>query len=219
MNQRWPSGPLALPVASYVYQPTNTEPVNASMLMSAPCPAVVGSYHAPESPNGPGCTSGVPVSKQSVIGTAVPMIDCFETGTPDVQPGPYGLSGAWYDPTTAGQGALVSIDAFTGVVFVGWYTYEATGGASGPEGQRWFTAQGGYGVSGSPIELGLYSTTGGVFDTDGAAATQQVGTGTLNFDSCEHATLDYTFTTGDLAGTHGTLDLARLGQTPAECAR
>jgi len=151
--------------------------------------------------------------------TAVPMIDCFETGTPDVQPGPYGLSGAWYDPTTAGQGALVSIDAFTGVVFVGWYTYEATGGASGPEGQRWFTAQGGYGVSGSPIELGLYSTTGGVFDTDGAAATQQVGTGTLNFDSCEHATLDYTFTTGDLAGTHGTLDLARLGQTPAECAR
>jgi hypothetical protein len=150
--------------------------------------------------------------------TAVPLLYCFETGTPDTPWGPFGLSGAWYDPTTAGQGALVSIDTF-GVVFVGWYTYDATGSASGPEGQRWFTAQGVLdGPFGSPINLGLYSSTGGVFDTDGAATTRQVGTGSLNFDSCEHATLDYTFTTGDLAGMHGTLDLARLGQTPPECA-
>jgi hypothetical protein len=42
-----------------VYQPTNTVPVNASMLTSAPWPAVVGSYHAPDRPNGPGCAFGV----------------------------------------------------------------------------------------------------------------------------------------------------------------
>ena len=152
--------------------------------------------------------------------TAVPMMYCSEIGTPDalagqfVPPGPFGRGGAWYDPTTAGQGALVSVDYF-GAVFVGWYTYEATGSASGPEGQRWFTAQGV--INGGPIELGLYSTTGGVFDTGGGATTRQVGTGSLNFDTCEHATLDYTFTSGDLAGTHGTLDLARLGQTPQGC--
>ena len=147
--------------------------------------------------------------------TAVPMMHCAETGTPDAPSGAFGLSGAWYDPTTAGQGALVSVDNF-GTVFVGWYTYDTSGSASGPEGQRWFTAQGV--TSDGPISLGLYSSTGGVFDTDGAATTQQVGTGSLNFDSCEHATLDYTFTTGDLAGTHGTLDLARLGQTPPGCS-
>lgn len=148
--------------------------------------------------------------------TADLMLGCAETGTPNVPPAASGLSGAWYDPTTAGQGALFSIDAFTDSVFVGWYTYEATGSASGPEGQRWYTAQGSFG-SGSPIELGLYASTGGVFDTDGAATTERVGNGTLDFDNCEHATLDYTFTTGDLAGTHGTLDLARLGSTPTGC--
>jgi len=66
--------------------------------------------------------------------TAVPMMYCSEIGTPDalagqfVPPGPFGRGGAWYDPTTAGQGALVSVDYF-GAVFVGDAVWDAEASA------------------------------------------------------------------------------------------
>jgi hypothetical protein len=146
----------------------------------------------------------------------LPMVACAETGTPDMPPGAFGLSGAWYDPMTNGRGVLIDVDAFMGAVFVGWYTYAPDGASSGVAGQRWFTAQGNYG-SGGPVPLTVFESTGGAFDTEGAATTVPVGTATLIFASCERATLDYVFTDGDLAGRSGTMDLSRPGATPASC--
>jgi len=150
------------------------------------------------------------------LSSLLPVLACAETGTPEVPPGIFGLSGAWYDPMTSGQGVLINVDSFMGSVFVGWYTYAVDGADNGVAGQRWFSAQGGYG-SGGPVSLDVFESTGGVFDSDGAATTSPVGTATLTFASCESATLDYAFTDGDLAGRSGTMDLSRLSATPTSC--
>lgn len=150
------------------------------------------------------------------VRTLFAQSQCAETGEPSIDPGPPGLSGTWYDPSTAGQGAMISIDPFVASVFVGWYTYAPD--ASGPEGQRWFSAQGNYGTHGSPIALALYESTGGAFDASDPVSTVEIGSATLDFASCESATLAYTFTSGELAGRSGSLPLTRLGATPESCA-
>ncbi|MGH8172628.1 MAG: hypothetical protein ACREPX_05740 [Rhodanobacteraceae bacterium] len=154
------------------------------------------------------------------LSALLPMVACAETGTYDVPPGLFGLSGAWYDPTTDGQGMLINVDPFVNNAFIGWYTYAADadfGVGSGVSGQRWLSLQAGFGASG-PLWLGINASTGGVFDSEGAATTELVGTATLTFASCASATLEYAFTKGEFEGRSGTIDLARLGATPENCA-
>jgi hypothetical protein len=152
------------------------------------------------------------------VRTLFPQSQCDEGGHPVVEPGPPGISGTWYDPSTAGQGVMITIDPFDENVFVGWYTYAAGVASEEADGQRWFSAQGNYGMQGSPVALTLYESTGGAFDAGDPVSTVEVGSATLNFASCESATLDYTFTRGDLAGRSGSLPLTRLGATPESCA-
>jgi hypothetical protein len=148
----------------------------------------------------------------------VPMGYCDETGNPSVAMGNSGLSGAWYDPATGGQGLMIDVNDPADFTFAGWYTYALDGIAITAKGQRWFSLQGGRGSGHSPISLILAESTGGAFATGGPATTIQVGTATLTFASCWQATLDYEFTDGDLAGVRGTLDLTRLGATPKNCS-
>jgi hypothetical protein len=150
--------------------------------------------------------------------TLVPMGYCDETGSPRVTEGNSGLSGAWYDPTTGGQGLMVTVNDSSHVVFMGWYTYALDGAASDVEGQRWFSVQGSLESGHSPVSLSLFESSGGAFDTNGPATTVQTGMATLTFMSCQQAALDYEFTKGDFAGTRGTLDLLRLGATPKNCS-
>jgi len=152
------------------------------------------------------------------VRTVFPQMYCDEGGKPTIDPGAWWLSGAWYDPSTSGQGVMVSIDQFVSSVFVGWYTY-APGSASAAAGeQRWFSAQGNSGVpQGNLVPLDVYESTGGVFDANDPVSTRQVGTATLHFASCDTATLDYTFTSGDLEGRSGSIPLSRLGATPEAC--
>lgn len=119
-----------------------------------------------------------------------------------------GLSGAWADPTTDSQGLIMEIgpDFYgTGTVllFAGWYTFDIT--AAG--GQRWYTLQGQ--VNGAtPASVGIYSTTGGRFDSSRPTATREVGRARLAFHDCTRGTLDYTFTDG--SGRRGSIPLTRL---------
>ena len=65
----------------------------------------------------------------------------------------------------------------------------------------------------------LYETTGGVFNAAAPApSTVVVGTGTLTFQSCSGATLDYNFTGGSSAGASGAITLSRIGPLPQGCA-
>jgi len=160
-----------------------------------------------------GRTGTIPITR------IMPNVNCVETGNPTITPSDFGLSGTYYEPATAGQGMLVEVNPDNAYAFLGWYTYALSGQTSGVAGQRWITAQAPYTVGSGTIDLTLYDTTGGTFDSDATTVTTTpIGTGTLTFTSCTTATLDYTLTTGELAGQSDTIPLTRLGSTPASCS-
>jgi hypothetical protein len=158
------------------------------------------------------------------LGRLLPNIDCVEAGTPTNPPSDAGFSGAWYAPALGGQGFIIDVvpadssNANT-QIFAGWYTYAADGvPTSGAAGQRWFSAQGPNTIDTGSSALILYQSTGGTFDSSATTvATAPVGTAVLTFASCTSATLAYAFDAGDLAGTTGTNELARLGGAPVSC--
>jgi len=160
-----------------------------------------------------GRTGTIPLTR------AMPNVNCVETGTPTIAASDFGFSGTYYDPATAGQGMVVEINPDNAYAFVGWYTYALAGQTSGAAGQRWITAQAPYTVGSGTVDLTLYDTTGGTFDSDATAVTTvPIGTATLTFTSCTTATFDYTISAGELAGQSDSIPLSRLGSTPASCS-
>ena len=138
---------------------------------------------------------------------------------PTNPPSDFGLSGTWYNPATSGQGMLIEVNPGDSAAFIGWYTYAADGASAGAAGQRWFSAQAPYTAGAASIDLTIYASTGGTFDSSaGTVHTDAVGTATLTYTSCNDAELAYMFTAGELNGRHGTIPLSRLGATPASCS-
>lgn len=148
----------------------------------------------------------------------MPNVECVETGTPTNPPSAFGFSGAWYDTATGGQGIVAEINPDNSQAFLGWFTYAADGILEDASGQRWLSAQGSFAPGSRTIDMLVYSTTGGTFDsTHGTVTTVQVGTATLTFTSCDSATLDYELTEGEWAGLAGSIPLTRLLPTPQSC--
>jgi hypothetical protein len=128
------------------------------------------------------------------------------------------LSGAWYDPTTAGQGVLVDISATQHTFFAAWYTFAANDGAD--PNQRWYTLQAENIApdAASLTSVPIYLTTGGLFESiDWITTTTEVGRAGITFDSCSAMTLSYVFSGGENSGLSGTVHLARLSPVPAGC--
>jgi hypothetical protein len=149
----------------------------------------------------------------------LPNVNCVDTATPTNPVSDFGFSGAWYNPATSGQGAVIEVNPSDGHVFLGWYTYAAAGGATDVTGQRWFTAQAPYTVGTTTIDMTVYASTGGAFDSsNGTVQTDPVGTATLTYTSCDSATFDYTFTAGELNGSSGSIPLSRPSRTPSSCS-
>lgn len=125
-----------------------------------------------------------------------------------------GLSGAWYEPETAGQGVFFEVLPETKQIFLGWYTYDTERpSASAPSnlgepGHRWITALGPY--EGGIATLNVYQTKGGVFDAEfPAPITDMEGDGTirLEFESCISAVMHYDITS---IGRSGSVPLQRI---------
>ena len=147
----------------------------------------------------------------------LPNVECVTSGEPANPPSDFGLSGAWYEPATGGQGFVININPVDAQVFVGWYTYAADGDIS-ETGQRWFSAQGSYTVGSSTMELTVFESTGGTFgSSDTEVTTDPVGTAQIAFSNCTMATFGYEFTAGELNGSNGSIDLTRLGVSPVSC--
>jgi hypothetical protein len=106
---------------------------------------------------------------------------------------------------------LIDVNPVDEQVFVGWYTYAVDGAVGGVSAQRWFSAQGAYRVGTTSMDLQLYVSTGGTFDSGGTVSTEWIGTATLVFASCSSAELDFEFADGELAGESGAVHLLRLG--------
>jgi hypothetical protein len=69
------------------------------------------------------------------------------------------------------------------------------------------------------VPVQIFQTTGGAFNaTAPAPTTVPVGSGTLAFQSCTSATLNYNFTGGSSSGASGTIALTRVGPVPPGCA-
>jgi len=118
-----------------------------------------------------------------------------------------GMSDAWYDPATGGQGFLVSIFPDRKDMFLAWFTFdlerppENIPAILGEPGHRWLTAQGTF--AGNSGELTIYLTQGGTFDSaDPPATTEQTGYGTLNveFFSCSNGRIAYEIPSLELSG-------------------
>lgn len=110
----------------------------------------------------------------------------------------FDLSGAWYQPATAGQGLMVEMytsAARGGAVpylFAGWFTY--TDRIGGVAEHDWFALEGTGTVDGRVFPLTIGRPNANVFDNGSAAGAPVVlGAATLTFSSCTQAVLDYQF--------------------------
>jgi len=136
-------------------------------------------------------------------------------------PGKFLLSGAWYTPSTSGQGVLFDINPLQNITVAAWYTYAPNGQSiGGGASQRWYTLQiGSANVGASTLSnIGIFSAQGGVFDAPGTVTTPQVGTASIVFGSCSALTLNYNFTSGSNAGQSGNISLQRVGPVPTGCS-
>jgi len=120
-----------------------------------------------------------------------------------------GLSGAWFNSQTPGQGFVLDINDQLPLFFAGWFTYDQdpSGKAIGADEQNWFVIQGAF--SGNTAELPLFLTSEGLFDNPAPVQTNQVGTVTVSFSSCTQGRFDYQFDEA-AGGNSGGFDIERI---------
>ena len=124
----------------------------------------------------------------------------------------FGLSGAWENTATSGQGIVLSMfpdqtGPGQGILAAGWFTYDVAP-SGGPEKQRWYALQGPIDNVHRVASLGIYQGDGGNFNATPKIPPTQIGSATLQFSDCTHGTLTYSFNDG--SGRSGTIPLSRL---------
>lgn len=153
------------------------------------------------------------------INRITPNVTCGITQDNGSPASTFLLSGAWYDPNTSGQGLLFDVSPGLNYFAAAWYTFAPNGQAiGGGASQRWYTLQGPLTAGSNTISnIGVYTSTGGIFDDPTKPAQSQVGTATVVFQTCNSATLSYSFSGGSSSGQASTINLQRIGPAPAGC--
>lgn len=111
-----------------------------------------------------------------------------------------GMSGAWYEPATSGQGLFLDVIPSTQRLAAAWFTFAADAN----DGQRWYSLLGEY--QGATASLDIFESVGGVFDASDTVTTRPVGMATLAFSDCRNALFDYQFDNG----SSGQIELQQL---------
>jgi hypothetical protein len=144
-------------------------------------------------------------------GYSRPLLNCAHAlasvNAPKIPLANAGLSGAWYEPRTSGQGFYLNVYPSAGIVWAGWFTFDTTDTTA--QGRRWYTLQNPTPFSGSATQtsLSIIQTTGGNFNAPPpVSAGVVVGTATLSFTSCLSGNLQFNF----YDGRSGTIPLTRL---------
>lgn len=117
-----------------------------------------------------------------------------------------GLSDAWYDPATGGQGFFIIVWEENQGLFLSWFTFDTERPPNdvtailGEPGHRWLTAQGPY--DGDTATLDVYLSSGGEFDAaePAVAAPEKVGTITIVWTGCNEGLLSYDLNDPGLSG-------------------
>ena len=123
-----------------------------------------------------------------------------------------GLSGHWFDPSTAGQGFALEVfpnqvAPGTGQAFGAWFTYDLSA-PGGVEKQRWYTFNGSATANANVIAVQFFRNIGGNFDAGPVTGAVSIGNGTLSFSTCNTGELTYALNDG--AARTGIIPLARL---------
>lgn len=125
-----------------------------------------------------------------------------------------GMSDAWFDDATIGQGLFFTVFPELGVLSAAWFTFEAepvsgTATFGAPE-LRWYTAVGRF--QGNLAELTVSLTSGGIFDQSPPVPEDRpAGTLRLEFLDCDSAVLEYQLD----AGYSGSMALQRVANDNA----
>ena len=120
-----------------------------------------------------------------------------------------GLSDAWYNPDTDGQGFFITIFPDLGAASLAWFTYDTELSAEdatanlGDPGHRWLTAVGP--IEGNQANMEIEMTSGGLFDA--ATVIERTdppgsdGTIILTFTGCNSGTIEYNIPSINRQGT------------------
>lgn len=125
-----------------------------------------------------------------------------------------GLSGAWFNAATAGQGWLFDVidDGVRKEVFVAWFTYRVEppdgddADTFGSTQHRWLTASGSF--DGDTAMLTIFRNTGGVFNDPTPTTLEAIGTMTIRFFDCFSGEISFDF--DDDAIPDATVSIIRL---------
>ena len=139
-----------------------------------------------------------------------------------------GMSDAWFNLATDGQGMLIIAWESSKFMFMAWFTYDTERPPDdvmailGEPGHRWLTASGAY--EGDTAILDVFLTSGGVFDSAEPPAItdpEPIGTVTIKWTSCLAGILTYNIPSlglmGDIPIERIVLDnvpLCEAGQDP-----
>jgi len=134
----------------------------------------------------------------------------------------HGISDAWYEPATDGQGFFIVVSESTRTIFLAWFTYDtqrpdgSVPSELGDPGHRWLTAQGSY--MDDTAELEITITEGGVFDAGSPVPVRRSdGTMTLQFSNCTSGTVSYDIPS---VGRQGVVPIQRVGpENVTNCER
>lgn len=117
-----------------------------------------------------------------------------------------GISDAWFNPATPGQGFFIIVFPDLGKIFMAWFTYDTQRPPSnvqailGDPGHRWFTAFGDF-VNDTAV-LDIEFTEGGVFNAVPPQTVQSLdGTITLEFIDCYAGLVHFEIPSLGLSGT------------------
>jgi len=175
--------------------------------------ATTGNLHAVGAPGEASGVAGDPLDRSMLASGAVYS---FRTALRVNS----GLTDAWFNPQTDGQGFLLNVFPEIEQVFVGWFTFDTerppdtVQAQLGDPGHRWLTAQGAFGKSDALLNLNL--TSGGLFDAEEPTpGTEPYGELLLEFNNCNAITATYDIPS---LGEAGVIPLQRIaGDNVALC--
>ncbi len=118
-----------------------------------------------------------------------------------------GMTDAWYNPETDGQGMLIIVWEDIRFIFMAWFTFDTERPPEdalailGEPGHRWLTASGPF--EGDTATLDVYLTTGGVFDAaqpPAVTGAEPIGTAVIRWTGCNSGILSYSVSSLGLSG-------------------
>lgn len=119
-----------------------------------------------------------------------------------------GLNGAWFNPSTGGQGIMIEILPTLDSVFMAWFTHDTQApmdtAVIGFAGNRWMSSLGTIDHETNTVTFDLIVTSDGLFDnpqTVTNSSPNTVGTLTINFTDCSNATATYNLIEAQLSGS------------------